>query len=190
MKSIEVISGCIMKPISHAMIYVVCALLLCSQGVQAGTTNPCTSDIKGCKVVAYGPIELKAFQTKAFDVYCSQDAPYYRNWSAISDSSYIGVYSWGWSMFVDQYHDHFTATNWSVATPHNTTIYLACSTEPQPGVCVSDPGCPDIPGSRQDECGDPESGLCYSFWSEKCSTGTTYSCTTSTLRVCCSNIAQ
>jgi hypothetical protein len=190
MKSIEIISGCIMKPMSHVIIYVLCVLLLYSQALQAETSNPCTADINGCVVVSYGPLELKPAQTKAFDVYCPQAAPYYRQWSYDSDSNDVGVLSWGWSMFVDPYHDHLTATNRSLAKKHNTTIYLACSVDPKEGVCVNDPGCPDVPGSRQDECGDPASGMCYSFWTEKCSSGMTYTCNTTLLRVCCSNIAQ
>ena len=190
MKSIETISSYVIKANSHVMIYVVCVLLFCSQPVQAVASNPCTADINGCVVVSYGPIELKPSQTKAFNVYCSSAAPYYHKWSYDSDSTDVGVNSWGWSMFVDQYHDHLTATNRSLLKKHDATIYLACSVDPQVGVCVSDPGCPDIPGSRQDSCGDPASGLCYSSWSEKCSTGMTYSCTTATLRVCCSNVAQ
>lgn len=165
------------------LIVMVAALIIAlAHGVQADPPNPCPAEVANCVPQATGKLTIGKNETRHFDVICPADRPYYQGkWSKEIDSLWVGISEWGWTGLVSYDRDSFSVTNW-VSDPHTYNISIACSSSPQTGICVKDPGCPMDAGSRQEE---GQSYSRWSAWNETCSDGTTCFCSTVTLRVCC-----
>jgi len=146
--------------------------------------NPCTEQIQNCRVVTTDTIALRPLETRAFDVYCPSQAPYYRAWSAGRSSDWIGNYNWDATMFGK--YAHFTATNWDPGQTHGTRVSIACSADPNPTGCyqvgTKEDGCTIIDGTSELICPDER---CFSVWKLQCPDGRRWDCDTLRFVPCC-----
>ncbi len=157
-------------------------IIAAAHGVQADPPNPCPVNVANCVPQTTGTLTIEGYHTRHFDVICPADRPYYQGkWSKEIDSLWVGVSEWGWTKLTAHDRDAFSVTNW-VSASHTYNVSVACASSPQTGVCVKDPGCPQDSDSRQEE---GENYSRWSAWNETCADGTTCSCTTATLLVCC-----
>ncbi len=146
--------------------------------------NPCTAEMQNCTVVTTDTIALPPWNTKAFDVTCPPQTPYYRAWSAWRSSDWIGNYYWGF--WGNGNWAHFTATNWDPGQTHGTRVSIACSTTPHPLGCyqkgTKEDGCTIIDGTSEIICPDEK---CFTVWKLQCPDGTRWDCDTLWFAPCC-----
>ena len=159
--------------------------------------DPCTDGsgnaVPGCQQVDV-TIDLKAWETKGWALYCPPNANYY--WGGYSDSwSHSPHVFWEDPFEESQSKADFTASNTRLG--HNSvTITIGCSPINPSGTCtggrtiVGDPGCGQS-NQHQVCAGDGENQTCWLEWDEECvassGTVTDWACTQALFATMCTS---